>query len=178
MQARPAVPARDDIELYADDLLHEFAVEQPPVPVEEIAQGYNLWVEKVPISRRSGISGLLWSIKGITGVQIRQQESPQRQRYTLAHELGHHVMFPQVVEDGHLHPLEAKRGRSDPLERACEYFAACLLMPRRLVLKAAEDIRVLGTLEPADLLNEMAKKFLVSQSAMRIRFAELGLALA
>jgi Zn-dependent peptidase ImmA (M78 family) len=57
-------------------------------------------------------------------------------RFTAAHELGHFVLHPHVGSR-RLHrerPVNGPRGDRPLLEQEADYFAACLLMPRRAVI--------------------------------------------
>ncbi len=58
------------------------------------------------------------------------------QRFTGAHEIGHYVLHPWIG-DRTLHremPFDAPRANRPAIEREADYFAACLLMPRKAVI--------------------------------------------
>ncbi|MEJ1167864.1 ImmA/IrrE family metallo-endopeptidase [Variovorax sp. CCNWLW235] len=58
------------------------------------------------------------------------------QRFTAAHEIGHFILHPHVG-DRTLHrelPVGSGGWQRSPLEKEADYFAACLLMPRRAVV--------------------------------------------
>lgn len=92
------------------------------------------------------------------------RESRQRQRFTLAHEFNH-VLDDVVIErmSAHLEPDQAR----ERAERLCNYFAACLLMPRAWIKRDFCD----GMQRPRDL----ARRYFVSVDAMTTRLSELGL---
>ncbi len=92
-------------------------------------------------------------------------ESYVRQRFTVAHEIAHHVL--NHGERNRDTPAEFTMGAHDPKERAANMFAARLLMPTNSI-HTAIAVKKLGTVE------ELAKAFWVSQSAMRVRLKELG----
>jgi Zn-dependent peptidase ImmA (M78 family) len=90
----------------------------------------------------------------------------ERPRFSIAHELGH-VVIAKETGAGSLAPAAHRGRKNSELERACDYFAACLLMPRRWVLDhhaQTPNARVL------------ARTFDVSPTAMIARLHELGLA--
>lgn len=92
-------------------------------------------------------------------------ERPDRQRFTMAHELGH-VVLGHVV-DGRMPKRDtnfAPRGDLD--EVAANYFAASLLMPEKLVREMAEYITS---------VERLASRFRVSPSAMGNRLKNLGI---
>ena len=84
-----------------------------------------------------------------------------RRRFTAAHEVAHYVLHRNLIEDGIVDDTLYRSKLSGPLEREANIYAAELLMPRHLILKAIED--------GAKSTEELAKKFRVSEAAMSIR---------
>jgi hypothetical protein len=109
-------------------------VDLVPVDVEAIAHGYGLTIELVEkIYEGSDIrgrldSGALVVADGLTRVGTR--------RFTIGHELGHHVLegngnyFRTVHQPGRLH-----QHANEPKELAADAFSALLLMPEKAVLR-------------------------------------------
>lgn len=100
-------------------------------------------------------------------ISLNSGDSLTRQRYTLLHELGH------VIWHGHNHrirPHQQGTPREEFIERAADYFAACVLMPRRELKSAWAS----GLQKAAAL----ADHFGVSPEAMRIRLDQTGLSRA
>src|SRR6185312_712682 len=80
-------------------------------------------------------SGLLIRKDGHALIGINSSEASVRQRFTIAHELGHFVLHPQ--KDAFV-DFRKERGAGEvrpPRERHADMFAAALLMPRKLLLK-------------------------------------------
>lgn len=79
------------------------------------------------------------------------------QRFTAAHELGHFVLHPWIG-DGVVHrdrPVFELGGYGRPqIEQEADYFAACLLVHRKLLIKAFEDR--FGTRKPLPLTETVA----------------------
>lgn len=98
-------------------------------------------------------------------IVLAADEPRQRQRFTLAHEFKH-LLDDEVCEQMSRHLPEGRR----PLraERLCNYFAACLLMPRPWV---KHDWY--GGLQR---VGPLARRYYVSRAAMTRRLRELGLA--
>lgn len=92
-------------------------------------------------------------------------ESYVRQRFTVAHEIAHHVL--NHGERNRDTPADFTMGTRDPKEKAANMFAARLLMPTDSI-HAAIAVKRLGTVE------ELARAFWVSQAAMRYRLKEIG----
>lgn len=136
-------------------------VDEPPVPQFVISSLPGVvvdWKANWPTS------GMSVHARGLWRIVLRSSESRQRQRFTLAHEFKHVIDDP-IVERlfGHL-PMEERGERA---ERLCNYFAACLLMPRAWVKRdwcaGMQDVRAL------------ARRYFVSHEAMTTRLSELGL---
>ena len=87
-----------------------------------------------------------------------------RRRFPLAHELKHVLDNPYIEM---LYPGRDGQPSGQRAETICDYFAACLLMPR-LSVKAAWGQ---GNQRPDDL----AAHFGVSRAAMGLRLHQLGL---
>jgi Zn-dependent peptidase ImmA (M78 family) len=95
---------------------------------------------------------------------IRASDVKQRQRFSLAHELKH-VLDDPVIPNLFSHlPVHQRQERA---ERLCNYFAACLLMPRPWL---KHDW--CGGIQS---LRALARRYYVSQEAMSTRLSELGL---
>lgn len=100
-------------------------------------------------------------------ITYNSSESKVRQRFTIAHELGHHVM--EHGERDRDTPDRFSMGYHDPIEVDANRFAAHLLMPGQIVNAL---IRVRGIRS----VDELARMFGVSKVAMRFRLKELGYA--
>jgi Zn-dependent peptidase ImmA (M78 family) len=89
-----------------------------------------------------------------------------RQRFTLAHEIGHHLLG---TAGGFC--LDSVKTAKNRVERACDRFAALLLMPEHLVRQWFDDLAA----NSENRVAIMADRFGVSVWAMRVRLRELGL---
>lgn len=166
MRSRPAEAA-------ADRLLRKYLVRKPPVEVEAIAKAEGL--EVVFHDMEDQVSGLLITNAEKPVIAVNVRHHPNRQRFTIAHELGHFVLHrskPTVFVDEYLVHYRARSETPDRREMEANVFAASLLMPNRLVVK---DILMKG----GDLLDEetvrkFAQRFGVSAQALAIRLDQLG----
>lgn len=153
----------------ANELLEKAGIVDPPVPVDVLAERCGVLVLYRPLP--DALSGLVFSVERGPVIGINSNHSPNRQRFSTAHELGH-VLLGHERETGvhqrfHLDVAEiTPPGYNWRHERAANDFAADLLMPRRLVATAFEQ-----NPRPARL----AKKFKVSELAMGYRLVDLGL---
>lgn len=162
----------------ARDLLREFGIDSPPVPVDEIVERLGAAISREPF--RGGISGMLYRSEGRAVVGVNSAEPPTRQRFTIAHEIGHlllHEGRPLIV-DRHVRVDRRDSSSSTGTKREeveANAFAAELLMPEEMVRRHAEElVRDDGSLPADRLVNRLAREFDVSGQAMEIRLGALG----
>lgn len=99
--------------------------------------------------------------------------SPTRDRFTVAHELGHyfvHYLWRKRTSVGMPDQMVALRKGSDRVEWEANWFAAGFLMPEKAFRKAFRDY--------AGSASAIARHFGVSQQAAEVRAAQLGLSSA
>lgn len=171
---------------YAKDLLKHHAV-RLPIPVEKIAQKYSRVVrEPLP----ADVSGMLVPLPASGGksrwvIVVNANDPPVRQRFTIAHELGHLLIHKYATPhaDGRYqvrfrNEESATGGIREEIE--ANQFAAELLMPEREVRRLATKLRLDVVDSSADKeavrkLSGVAKRFQVSVQALSFRIANLGM---
>jgi predicted transcriptional regulator len=162
-RALMAGEVRQVLERQATRLLASSETAGPPVPIEAIASALpRVAVKRVPdlpSSGRAEWNGQAWVLL------VDAAEPKVRQRYSLAHELAHVVWHPLATRSL---PATARAEHADRLEAACEYFAACLLMPRLWMKRAYYD-------EGIQDVPSLSRLFGVSWVARRVRLEQLGL---
>jgi len=156
-------------------VLDESGVTELPVPVERIARALGAQVTYEPFEGE--ISGMLYRSSGRTVIGVNSSHAPTRQRFTVAHEIGHLLMHKgeRVIIDRFVR-VNWRDGESNPEEVQANRFAASLLMPRSLLYEEIE--RVLSRhrdLTPHDLVGLLAKRFEVSSAAMQYRLINLDI---
>ena len=158
----PAWEARILAERQANKLLAVQGMSELPVT--------ELLIEHLPrvevIYRRSrSLSGSTKWTYGRWVIVVNANDTWGRQRFTLAHELKHVIDAPAeraLYRDRSYVPAAVQR------ERAADYFAACLLMPRAWVKRAYCD-------DGLQDLARLARRFNVSKMAMQVRLLQIGL---
>lgn len=162
---RPLTPteSRQVIERQATRLLKLMTIPGPPVPIEQILTELpRVEIRRTPGLRSSGRTdwaGNRWIIL------VAEDEAHVRQRYSMGHELAHVIYHPLATL-----ALAATdtTDASTRLEKSCEYFAACLLVPRVWIKQPYFEDRIQD-------VPSLARLFGVSWAAMRIRLEQLGL---
>jgi hypothetical protein len=110
------------------------------------------------------VSGATQWVRGIWQVVLNGAEPATRQKFSLAHELKHVIDHPFVDR---LYASFPEHDRANMVERVCDYFAGCLLMPKPWVEREWHA----GNQH----LGDLAATFGVSQSAMHVRLRQIGL---
>ena len=157
------------------ELLQRNNITEAPVDVERVAKSVHIAVRRTP--SEDDISGFLLRQAGQAIIGVNTLHHPNRQRFTIAHELGHFVLHQH--DEVHIDRAVVKlRDRTsskgeDPEEVEANGFAAELLMPEQFLT------RDLARLTFTDLLDDrgmqrLAKQYQVSVQAMTNRLVSLG----
>ena len=167
----------------AHQLLGNMGINKAPIAVDELAMNLNIVVsnERLP----DDVSGFLYRDDTYALIGVNENHPTSRQRFTLAHELGHYVMHEgDYIDDQfriNFRDITSSTG-TKMNEIEANAFAAALLMPEHLVREAVarlnDGIELLPFSENEDVteeIPELAKIFDVSHQALLIRLGKLGL---
>jgi Zn-dependent peptidase ImmA (M78 family) len=164
---------RDAID-HAAAVVAESGARSAPIPVERIARRLGVQVRYAPFD--GDISGMASIQAGVKIIAVNSLHHPNRQRFTLGHELCHILRHEEVLLDkvhldkGSLYRNSLSAEGTDAREREANAFASELLMPETL-LKASIDDRT--DIEDDETVERLAKKFRVSIAAMHYRLMRL-----
>lgn len=166
-----------EIEKKALDLLDRYQIYDAPVKVSLLAGEMGVDITYQDLDNH--VSGVLViTDDNRAGIALNEFHHTNRQRFTIAHELGHYVLHKS---DRHLfidarptyfRDNKASEG-TDSLEIQANAFAAALLMPERIVLKLIKDNKF-DIFDEYDVSN-LASLLEVSEQALTIRLVNLGL---
>lgn len=163
-------------ETKALETLKVAGVTEAPVDVELVAKQLGCTVMFQTL--KSDLSGLLINRPGKCLIGVNSHQSKTRQRFTIAHELGHFVLQHkgEMFVDGTVLRRDENSGRAiDPREIGANQFAAALLMPSDWVYqKLAENRKQSPDSSAEEVTIALAEQFEVSSQAMGIRLANLG----
>lgn len=161
----------------AGALLDELAIGTVPVDVDAVARGLGLIVTRERLA--PDLSGLLIRQPGQQPVVgVNNAHHPRRQRFTVAHEIGHYHLAHKgdVIVDGIT--VNRRDGVSSTAavrdERDANAFAAALLMPAEH-LQASVLRLAAKNYSQSRIVAELARVFEVSEQAMNYRLVNLGL---
>lgn len=165
----------------AEELYRKLGADEVPVDVEAIADRLGVPVIYDDLGSPE-ISGLLISNDDGACIIIQKADHPNRQRFSVAHEIGHLVLEDQFEEGEHVHVdrgnyISRRDARSsegvDPKEMEANGFASSLLMPEEAVRRVVREITRGGPLFDYHV-GTLAGEFAVSEQAMTIRLTTLG----
>ena len=170
---------KDSIRKKATALLKSYGVTSAPVPVERIAE----LKAQIRYSRLDDkLSGMVYVKDGIAIIGVNALHHPNRQRFTIAHELGHLVLHkPMITKEIHvdknfpiLMRAPASTTKVNQTEIEANYFAAEILMPASFLTRSLkEEPFIINDIDDDIVASTLAKKYRVSVSAMRFRLSNL-----
>jgi Zn-dependent peptidase ImmA (M78 family) len=143
---------------------------RPPVPIDKIAENLGITIRYEPAEDK--LSGALIRKPGEAVIGVNSSHHSNRQRFTIAHEIAHFELHKGMrlhIDESFL--VNLRDGSLNREEVEANTFAAELLMPTDFITRDAERLR--GEVEGEVL--RLAKRYRVSQRAMEIRLANLGL---
>lgn len=172
----PPFLSTESIERKASALIAGYR--EAPIPIAAVANSLGLDVQQVSLG--DDVSGIL--VVNPTGgvIGVNKDHARARQRFTIAHEIGHYVLHRQdeqlFIDKGYralFRDENSSRG-TDTREVDANAFAAALLMPASVVRKSARSHHLdLG--DEGGPIEELARLFQVSTQAMTYRLVNLAI---
>lgn len=158
----------------AQELLKRFG-DEIPVDVSAIAEYYGASIRFGNFD--DSVSGMVVLRQGQPLIGVNARHHPNRQRFTVAHELAHLILHKDIAsffldEKSILFRDQVSSEGTSTLEIEANAFAAELLMPRARIQECV-------SMNPIDIfddtvLKRLAARFGVSTQAFVIRLARLG----
>jgi Zn-dependent peptidase ImmA (M78 family) len=148
-------------ELQANRLLEHFEIRTLAVPEELVGELPRIRIEyepNLPISGSAHWNGRYWVIT------LSADEPAVRQRFSLMHEFKH--VLDHTTKQ-YLYGDRPHQTAAEQAERVADYFAACLLMPKRVI----KSLWYQGQQN----IGQLAQTLQVSPAALRYRLNQLGL---
>ncbi|MGW9302320.1 ImmA/IrrE family metallo-endopeptidase [Streptomyces cyaneofuscatus] len=164
--------------LAAQSLLQKHAVDIFPVPIESIARAEGVIITRKAFDGTQSGFALRDGQTRIIGVN--SATSPRRQRFTIAHEMGHldlHEGKPLIVD--HAMRIDWRDDVSslgtNEEEIQANAFAAEILMPARMIRPQVSSYARGKGITRDRLIVKLARDFDVSAEAMGYRLINLGI---
>lgn len=119
----PTVQSYDDIEAFADALREYWQLGNNPIPnMIDVLEELGIMVIVSDVEVTAKFDGLQAMVNDIPVIVVSSAWSGDRQRFTLAHELGHLVLQSHLPE-------------TLDIEKACNRFAGAFLLPKSRLIQ-------------------------------------------
>lgn len=139
------------------------------LPIDPVRIARSLGIDVLDVELNEDVSGALVKKEGFDpSILLSDRDSPNRKRFTCAHEIGHYIRRTEEPEKYEYVDYRDPRSSTGSVEeeRFANGFAANLLMPKA----AVQSLHDLGLPD-----YRMAKQFGVSREALKNRLDNLGL---
>ena len=156
----------------AREVLEQWGIKSAPVPVDKIAKSLGALLRYSPLDEE--LSGMVFIKNGRPLIGVNSLHHPNRQRFTIAHEIGHLVLHRDLITEAvHVDKQfrvlmrdSSSATGSEEIEIQANQFAAELLIPSSLF----DPTQVTqADIEDESQLNSLAKKFRVSKQMLEYR---------
>lgn len=159
-------------------VLRECGITSRPVDLDKIIQRFGIL--KVDLPANDDIFGAIVRQQGHVIIAVNPNQHPNRQRFTIAHELGHY--FKHGYDSGkdveHVDGDFRLHWRNDASSKGVDWneiesnrFAASLLMPEEFLRKDVDKCLTVDR----DAIQHLASLYKVSRLAMQYRLINLGI---
>lgn len=164
----------------AIEVLTKFKVTAAPIPILDIVK--RLEIHLIPYDLSEDVSGILIIDDKLGTIGYNPTNSKVRQRFTIAHELGHYLLHNDSKSEVFIDRDFIVKYRSEKKytvteirqEQEANAFAAAILMPKEII--QAELARAdYQDLSENDFIETLSKVFEVSIPAMTYRLSNLDL---
>lgn len=172
--------ARPSIEAAAHALIERMGVRTVPVPVDKIAKALGARVTYSPLDEE--LSGMVFIKDGVPIIGVNFLHHPNRQRFTLAHEIAHLQLHRQyITQNVHVDKRFAESvlkrdatsaAGTEELEIEANQFAAALLIPRSHLESLLQETEL--DVEDEHGLEDLARTFKVSKATLQYRIRNLA----
>jgi Zn-dependent peptidase ImmA (M78 family) len=168
------------IRTLTEDLVRRSKIKSGPIPIERIAKSLRIIILTNDFDGATDISGFLFrdQANNRTVIGVNSSNSRERQRFTIAHEIGHFRLHEgDVFHVDRSLRLKLRDQKSstgtDRDEIEANLFAAELLMPKTFLDKDVQSTPDLDLLDE-DAIQSLAEKYKVSVQSLTYRLMNLG----
>ncbi len=165
--------SRHDPALCARNLLERLDIRNILIPVDKIARAVGAQVIFSPLDDE--LSGMVFVKEDQTIIGVNSLHHPNRQRFTISHEIGHLELHRQFIST-HIHvdkrftvlmrDIHSTTGTAR-VEIEANRFASELLMPEWAVQRVLEQTEI--DIDDDEAITVLARKFRVSRQAFQYR---------
>jgi Zn-dependent peptidase ImmA (M78 family) len=159
----------------AEQVLDKFQIKTRPVLLEPILEKEG--IRKAELDGGEDVFGAIVRQNGVVVIAINPRQHINRQRFTMAHELGHYYCHPKesmeyVDGDFRVYWRDQVSSTGTKWEEIdANRFAAALLIPERMLREDLDNCRAIDR----EAISRLATMYKVSRVAMQFRLINLGL---
>ena len=168
------------INKFIEGLLEKCQITEPPIDVEKIAKFLKIIVVKRSYKDKGPLSGMLVRSQNKIIIGINESHSIEKQRFSIAHEIGHFFLHDGeelIVDQNFL--VNFRHLKTNPgqyhKEKDANYFASSLLIPEKFLFNDLKSYQInsLTSKKFEEISKDLHKKYNVSLIAMRLRIYSL-----
>ena len=146
------------------ELVKEYQIKDFPVDIVDFAQ--KLGIEIKYENLENDVSGKISIKEGHYTITVEARHSPNRQRFTIAHEIAHYFLHKNLKENFE-DVVFFRGGDTNSIEFQANLFAGEILMPEEEFFKQIKSGK--------SKIEDLAEYFGVSTLAIRVRAKQLNL---
>lgn len=136
-----------------------------PLDIAKLTHSLGIVLRMEPMKGEESGSLKIDKKTGVWVITVNSLHHPNRQRFTIAHELGHYIKH-SADSDSFEDKVFFRNGDVNVMETEANRFAAELLMPEKSFRQFIN--------ETSKLVSDIAEKYGVSAMAVRVRAKQLG----
>lgn len=169
---RSTLEDRVNPKLYAQELIHQFNITEPPIDVKKIIADLKIRYREEELGLIDCDGSLLRNGNKAIIIVNSSVVHVSRRNFTAAHELGHYCIKGHDCEEYNCSKsdMESFSLANKRIETEANLFAAELLMPEQIFRKATNNMPY-----TFEIIERIAEMFDVSLSAAAIRYIEFTL---
>ncbi len=157
-------------EKLAGDILNKYAITEPFVNVFDIVRNEGLELRFIDMPEKlCDVAGFLDPEEKV--IFVNKDDPSNRQTFTIAHELAHHLLDHQKGDYNVLLRWTKFTNGYPPIEQEANSFAANLLVPKKMLKEIMREYSLTGR-DDLDL-SILAKIFAVSKEMMAYRLKSI-----
>lgn len=139
-------------------------IKTAPVDVAALAEAHGMEIKERDLDEAE--AGNTVCKGGKTYIVVNKNDDPYRRRFTVLHEMGHHILDLPSNHSAMIQSSDLERFPGRPVEeRLCDVFAAECLVPRHLIAPIAASSSF-----SVEVLHELSEKFQASRPCIASSF--------
>ncbi len=149
--------------------------ENGKVDVVKLARKLNLSVRPINTISELGTSAYIQKEDGTFAIYVNGNQSKQRQRFSIAHEIAHYFLHKDQLEAKGILHRSAVQQLSSTDEQQADILAAKILMPEEDITQQLSNLGITPDVRiKQSVIEKLCKRYDVSFYAMIVKLRELG----